>query len=84
MSVDQRTPEQQAAVVKCKFCDWSRPRFRKFDGGERRDVSAALYWHVREEHPEQQGMVAKLHSYRGDSLGRLRDARAIAGTEFSR
>ena len=78
MSKDVRTPEQKAAVVKCRFCPWSIPQYRQSDGEPREDVDRTLYWHVKQNHPEQAGLVAKVREEIADSYRRERSARRLA------
>jgi hypothetical protein len=49
--------------VKCRFCDWSRPRWFKVDGRPKSGMSALLR-HVDAEHPEE---AEKILKYVGDN-----------------
>lgn len=39
--------------VKCKFCPWTTPRFRKSDGKERQDITMRLRAHVNSKHKNE-------------------------------
>lgn len=59
-------------LVKCRFCDWTTPRFRRWKGGKRTSGPEVAYLrllnHIEQEHPvEWEEIERYLDTFREES-----------------
>lgn len=63
--------------VRCRFCNWSTPRFVKSRKRERYDINSKLFEHIRRAHKDQPELIKRINRALAESNRRIREAYRI-------